>query len=382
MEWARTSAGLTREEAATRALLEPSRLASIEKGSTRPSWSELKRLAHVYRRSPAALLLRDPPEEPGLPKYFRASQAEAKAAAKLSRETLSTIRRARQLQQALTDLRAESPPPVLSLPRATVAESPEATAAKVRELLRPAAEQPSSRQVREPRELFRDYRSILFDFGILVLQLPMPPEEVRGFSLLDQPTPTLVVSQSDSPTARCFTLFHELGHALLRDGGICEISFRSPLLSRNLEERFCNAFAGNFLVPRDAIVAASQELGTGEPVSPVFVENLSHKYGVSREVVLRRLLDVGRLTPPEYRTALADVIDSYDRTPRDQRGRADYVRVRFSQYGPRFANTVLGAVESGKITYRDAVGYLALRVDHFDRVREFIDRGSSRQESE
>jgi Zn-dependent peptidase ImmA (M78 family) len=323
--------------------------------------------------------LKVPPGEPGLPKYFRASQAEPTPPAKLSRETIAAIRRARQLQEALSELRRDTPLASRPLPRSTLSQSPESAAVNTRELLRQGAPD-TARQVREPRELFREYRSSLFDAGILVLQLSMPPEEVRGFSLLDQGTPTLVVSQSDSPTARCFTLFHELGHALLRDGGICEISFRSPSLPRNLEERFCNAFAGNFLVPHDEIIEASQEIARGKPVNLDLAENLSRRFGVSREVILRRLLDVGRLAVTEYRAALSEVIDSYDQSSRERAGGADYVRVTFNQYGPRFANLVLGAAESGSITYRDAVGYLGLRLDHFDRVREFIDRAASRQE--
>lgn len=380
LEWARTSAGLSREEAAEKAQLQTARLASIEKGTARPSWPELKRLAHVYRRSPAVLLLPVPPDEPGLPKYFRSAQVEAKAAVKLSPETISAIRRARQLQQALAELRPDAQHATRPLPNATIAESPEATAAKIRELLPLSDARVDQRRAREPREAFREYRSTLFDHGILVLQLSMPPEEVRGFSLLDLAVPTLVVSQSDSPTARCFTLFHELGHALLRDGGICEISFRSPLVARNLEERFCNAFAGNFLLPRGEVLEATRDLPTGEPVNSIQVGRLGHRFGVSREVVLRRLLDVGRLSSPQYREALSDVISSYDLSPREPGGGADYVRVAFSQYGHRFANEVLGAVDGGTITYRDAVGYLGLRVDHFDRVREFIDHASARQE--
>ncbi|MCI4317434.1 MAG: XRE family transcriptional regulator [Thermoplasmata archaeon] len=379
LEWARTSAGLSREEAAEKAQLQTARLASIEKGTARPSWPELKRLAHVYRRSPAVLLLPVPPDEPGLPKYFRSAQVEAKAAVKLSPETISAIRRARQLQQALAELRQDAPRATKPLPKATITDSPEATAAKVRELLRLSDEPLVQRRVREPRDLFREYRSTLFDYGVLVLQLSMPPEEVRGFSLLNGPDPTLVVSQSDSPTARCFTLLHELGHALLRDGGICEISFRSPVVARNPEERFCNAFAGNFLLPRGEIMEASRELAAGEPVNSVLVQRLGHRYGVSREVVLRRLLDVGGIAPQQYRDALSDVYASYDLSQPEKRGGADYVRVAFSQYGHRFANEVLGAVDGGRITYRDAVAYLGLRVDYFDRVREFIDHASGRR---
>lgn len=378
MEWARTTAGLTRADAARRAALETARLSEIETGRVRPLWVELKRLAHVYQRAPAALLLERVPDEPVLPKYFRTSQPEGSSIGRLSRETLLALRRARQLQAAFSIVQRAESTNRPRLPGAKLTDSPAVVSGAVRDKLGLSQNAPTPSRTKDPREAFQEYRSVLFDFGILALQLQMPPEEVRGFCLIDQPAPALVVSQSDSPTARSFTLFHELGHLLIRDAGICEISFRSTSQPRSPEERFCNSFAGNFLVPSEELLGDTTGLESNSGLDSFGLEKLSRRYAVSREVILRRLVDLGRLSAKGYRDRLTEVVDSYDEVHDEPAGGADYVRLRFSQYGPRLAGLILDAADSGRITYRDAVGYLGLKADHFDRVREFVDRASRR----
>jgi len=77
----------------------------------------------------------------------------------------------------------------------------------------------------------------------------MPVEEIRGFSLVrEERPPVIVISSQDSPNGRIFTLFHEYSHILLEESGLC---IPSEVIDKGQQdvEKFCNEFAGNFLVP-------------------------------------------------------------------------------------------------------------------------------------
>ena len=67
---------------------------------------------------------------------------------------------------------------------------------------------------------------------------------VRGICLAEFPLPAIVFTK-ESPSAQAFTLVHEFAHVLLKASGIF------GELERNAQavERWCNRFAGAFLMP-------------------------------------------------------------------------------------------------------------------------------------
>ncbi len=112
---------------------------------------------------------------------------------------------------------------------------------------------------------------------------------------MDDQFPVIVVSTKDSYNGKIFSLFHELLHLVFKTGGI----FRSFNLSsfspdsRKIEI-LCNRITGIFLVPQKyllkepIIIKKKSKKDWTEPD----LEDLSHKYKVSKEVILRRLLDL------------------------------------------------------------------------------------------
>lgn len=378
LEWARKTIGWSRPQAAARLDLPTSRLSGLETGASRPTWGELRKMAKAYHRPPAVLLLSTPPEEPPLPRYFRTLDNEPVSAETLSSETLLAIRRARHIRNLVLNLEGNRSAERAALPRATLSQDPGETARLVSKTLG-VIEPGINPRFADERDAIRKWRQILYGGGILALQLPIPVDEARGFSIPDDAFPVIVASQHDSPKARVFTLFHELGHLVLRNPGICEISFRSSKDPGNRVERFCNAFAGRILVPDNSLESAVGRLRVEDPTNERSVEKLSAHFCVSQEVVLRRMLDTRRLSLDDYRDRTEALRAGYSERPRPSvSGGPDYVRLRFNEYGPEFAKLVLNSVDNGRLTFRDAVDFLGLKVDHLVRVREFIDRDSER----
>jgi Zn-dependent peptidase ImmA (M78 family) len=132
--------------------------------------------------------------------------------------------------------------------------------------------------------------------GILVFQATgIAPGEMPGFSLPDRPLPVIGVNRKLTPNGRTFTLLHESVHVFLGQSSICDIEegqLRPPEEQR--VEVFCNAVAAAALVPREALL--SEGLVASHPPRPrdwseaFELGSLGRVFGVSNEVVLRRLL--------------------------------------------------------------------------------------------
>jgi transcriptional regulator with XRE-family HTH domain len=71
LAWARTSAGLSIEEAARKVGANAEKLSSWEDGESRPTIGQLRKLAHIYKRPIAVFYLPVPPEDPMPPKDYR-----------------------------------------------------------------------------------------------------------------------------------------------------------------------------------------------------------------------------------------------------------------------------------------------------------------------
>lgn len=74
-------------------------------------------------------------------------------------------------------------------------------------------------------------------------------------------------------------------------------------------ERYCNNFAGEFLVPNEDYDLSIN----GKFFSEALVEQLSSKYCVSREVIIRRFLDKEYIGHGEYSSLREEYLNDYFR---------------------------------------------------------------------
>lgn len=379
LRWARETAGLAPERAAKKIGVKPERLAVWEEGRLRPTVAQLRKAANVYKRPLAIFFLPEPPAQPAPLHDFR--RLPANTPTRLSPELLLEMRRARRRRAVALELLVDldRPVPELAL-RAGLDDDPEEVATRARRWLGVSLEA-QGRWAGEYEPL-NAWLAIFEAHGVLVFQTgDVPLEEMRGFSLNERRLPVIVLNAKDAPRGRAFTLMHEFTHVMLSQGGVCD-PLRVRHHARTPDERievYCNRVAGAILVPRDALL--------GEPlVAPVrgarewadtTLQQLADQFAVSREVILRRLLILGRTTDAFYERKREAYLARY-RTlaaqAREREGFAPFFRVAVRDNGREFTRLVLEALARERITPAAVSDYLGVRLKHLDDIVGAIER--------
>jgi Zn-dependent peptidase ImmA (M78 family)/plasmid maintenance system antidote protein VapI len=228
---------------------------------------------------------------------------------------------------------------------------------------------------------FNSYRSAVEAQGILVFrsngysgkwQIPKQ-NPILGFTLYDQTCPIIFIKKQLWETRQSFTLMHELGHLLLHKTS--SIDDAKDFSSHHGLERDANAFAGHLLVP-DSFLASINDKERPSEVSQydVWLRYQRNAWGVSVEMILRRLLDSGRLPQElyaEYRDWRSDLpIQSKEGGDRSYRHREPK-----HVFGDTFVRTVLDALNAQRITLAKASSYLdGLKIKDLHQLGDFYAR--------
>jgi len=211
---------------------------------------------------------------------------------------------------------------------------------------------------------FDSYREALESRGVLVFRSNgyngkwqiSKRNPILGFSLYDAICPVIVVKKLDWESQQSFTLMHELGHLLLHKTS--SIDDERDFQSHRGYEREANAFAGHLLVP-DAFLENIRDTERPEEVSQYdeWLKHMRREWGVSSEVILRRLLDTGRLVQSQYEAYRQWRAQAA--TTQEAGGNRMY-RYREPRhiFGDVFVRTVLDALYARHITLSKASSYL------------------------
>lgn len=150
-----------------------------------------------------------------------------------------------------------------------------------------------------PRQLYLYVREKIEAQGIFIQCFSDVDLEIaRAIALYDDKMPIIGINEGDRPPAKTFSIIHELTHLLKRQSSLCNEILNA--FSSNQEEVFCNAVAGEVLVPEDTLKVIIKEWKADEIFSIDDITEISGRFSVSKEVVIRRLLDIGRIKNPAY----------------------------------------------------------------------------------
>lgn len=212
------------------------------------------------------------------------------------------------------------------------------------------------------RNDFDSYRAAVEAKGILVFrsngysgdwQIPKK-SPVIGFSLFVEVCPVILVKKQAFASRQSFTLMHELAHLLLHKESFVDVE--ADLHSEEKREREANAFAGALLVPDNFLneILLTQKPGHAGGYDE-WLKDQRKAWGVSGEVILRRLKDKALLPPADYQA-----YRNLDRPPPQEKSGSREWRHREPRhiFGDPYVRTVLDALNARKIPLTRASKYL------------------------
>lgn len=172
----------------------------------------------------------------------------------------------------------------------------------------------------------------------------IPVEECRGFVLVDEYVPFMLVNNADAKAAQLFTIVHELAHVWL--GQSAGFDFRQLMPSDNPTERLCNQVAAEFLVP-EALLRAHWT-GVAD------IRKLVTKFKVSKIVIARRALDLGLISRATFFQVYNTYMAEFAAKKQGQEFGGNFYYTARKRVSPTFAAYVDSAVKTDKLLYRDA----------------------------
>jgi Zn-dependent peptidase ImmA (M78 family) len=361
--WAREQAGLQVEEVAKRIGISAIRLREWESGESFPTVRQLRLAGKAYRRPSAFFYLPKPPPAPPDLKDFRTAH---EVALTKSPALLYEIRRARTRRTVALDLLEDlKEDPIEFILDGSFSESPQHIANRIRKYLK--IDLTTQFSWRDRYEALRSWIEAIEMAGILVSQYSgVTVSEARGFSIADRPLPLIAINAGDSPRGRIFTLMHEVAHLVLNLGGLCDL--HDEITTHNDIEPFCNSVAAEILVPESAILSEDIVIRNDSPEwSNDDLRILANRFMVSQEVILRRLLSLGRTTDQIYKEKRISFLEQYSRIKR--KGFIEYYRKVLRNNGNTYTALVITAFQTNAITANDVSRYLGnVKLKHVDSI--------------
>jgi Zn-dependent peptidase ImmA (M78 family) len=370
--WARERNGLSIDDLAKRMKTSPEQVRKWESGQAKISYASLEALAYKHFKIPLALFYFPAPPDLDDPKktFRRLPDFELK---RLSPHTLQMIRVGQAYQESLVEL---SPHPqtknqISKDLKLTVRQTKE-TALQTRNYL--GITLTKQFQFESTETAFKAWRHTLEGAGVFTFKDALKDKFVSGFSLQDDHFPIIFVNNSNAHARQVFTLFHELAHILSGVSGITDVDetyvqFMSP--TQRLLEIKCNEYAAEVLVPEDAFVGEIS--GARNTDADVLISRLARKYSVSREVILRKFLEHGLVTPRSYEQRVADWNKDYLRIAEKRTG-GNYYLTRLAYLGEGFARMAFRNYYDGKLTKTDLALHLNMNARNVDRMEDYLGR--------
>lgn len=180
---------------------------------------------------------------------------------------------------------------------------------------------------------------------------------MAGFALFDEKCPVIVVKKMATDAPQAFTLMHELAHVLLHKTSW--IDDEADLRATQGREQEANLFAGLVLVPDHFLASINDAERPGDVAAfNEWLKPQRSSWGVSGEVILRRLLAVGRLPQATYEAYRAWSLEAGNYTIDEGGTRMYRHREPKHIFGDRFVRTVLNSLGARRITLSKASGYL------------------------
>ena len=361
MKWAREYAGFTGgyEEELPKRIRNKYEL--WESGEKVPTWNQLNEVSKKFNVPTAYFFMKSPPDVEFLPNLINYRSLDASNNYKISSPNLiSNIRRSQNRREIYMELSNDLNEDIIPFEVPDLKNNKKSFSKYIRKTLNVSLDVQklwhSSSDVKHYSFLNQWKEALNEKFGLLVFETEnVNILEMRGLCIMQDAVPIILLNGKDAVNARIFTLFHELTHLLLGQSAIC-----GDDIDRS-EEIFCNSVAGEFLVPSDDLSENFDSL------SQKSLTDLSNMYGVSKEVILRRLLDAGYIGQSDY----GDYILQLNHVAlKSKANSGNYLNNQIKYNGRPYYSILVEAYDSGIISSLEFSRYAGLSRKHIPLLCE------------
>jgi Zn-dependent peptidase ImmA (M78 family)/transcriptional regulator with XRE-family HTH domain len=307
--WARETAGLDLETAArkiglnaARGVAGADRLAALEAGDGEPSTAQLRRMAHQYHRPLLTFFMPRIPARAETGQDFR-TLPDRSDPGNVLLETLLRDVKARQalVREAIED--DEDAGGVAMVGRGAGTRKAHDLAAIAKEVI--GFDRQVFRASGTAEQAFAYLRARIEAAGVFVLlagdcghhSTAIEVSVFRGFAIADPLAPFIVINDQDAKAAWSFTLFHELAHLLIGEGGISGGTLQGGV------EQLCNDTAATLLLDQAEIAAI--DVDGGDAVLAARISALADRAKISRSMIAYQLFRTARIEQAQWESLRA-----------------------------------------------------------------------------
>lgn len=374
LKWARESAKMTLEVAASKVNKTAEQLEEWEEGNNHPTIKQAEKLAKVYKRPFSLFFL------PEIPNDFQPLQDFRKSDSKgLTTGSIFIIREIQQKQSWLSEViedNGDSPLPFIG--KYNVLSSPKIVA---NDIISTLEIQEDFSQESSPIKYWIDKIEAK---GIYVSRtsfihpkLLLDKNELQGFAIADEFAPFVFINSQDWDAPQLFTLIHELAHLWIAETGISnDIELESK--NSNPIEMFCNEVAANVLMPESII--KNLDISVFDNSKSVYKK--ARLMGVSSLALLVRSMKLSVISIRRYNDLKNEVQVDFEEflkkeeekklRAKEREGGPNPYLLRVNKNSRLFTQFVLDAFRGGSIEPTQASTLLNTSVNNFSKLEMVI----------
>ena len=337
-------------------------VASWEEGTASPTYVQLERLAYeIYKRPLALFFFPEPPEEETPKQSFRTLPQEEIDL--IEPTLLYMVRKAMVMRENLRELFEDVNPAEKKICIDIEVKSSHSVSDIAKSMRRYLnIDLKKQYALGSNDKALKFWRNLLEEHGVFIFKDAFKDDECSGFCLYDDMFPIIYINNSQPKIRQIFTLFHELAHLLFKTGGVDlrHDDFIKRMRGTNKRiEVFCNRFAGEFLVPTEDIKPQIRN----QTINSNLLTRLAKKYSVSREVILRKCLDLKYVDQTFYDSKVREW--GNERLNRVSSGsHGNYYLTQGVYLGDHYIETAFGKYYHGDISKTQLADYLGMKEAH------------------
>lgn len=383
MKWAREQACLDISVAAKRIGRPEKEIKGWEDDTLKPTLAQARKAAEVYQRALAVFYLPEPPQGFQTLRDFR--HMPDASSREYSPELAQLIRSVEYHQEWMREwILTDETVPLSFVGSASLRTPVSKLADSIRTTLGiNIGQQMKCRTRREVLNLWIDKSEKI---GINICrQGDIDCKEARGFVLTDPYIPFIYINSDDAIVAQLFTLAHELAHIWINAPGISNMEGLERVSDTDNDrvEVFCNRVASYTLLDEETFNLLWAKVSANDSLEEQ-ISMVSDSVKVSEEVIARRLLDNGEITPVRYR-ALHQIFEERwlhfkeeERRKKNSKESTSFPSphlMRVLINGRVFTDVVLTSYFEGTLSGTDASNLLHAKINNFTKVAAYVKSG-------